>query len=65
MEFIQTDVLLKQFTMCQYMNQHSNGLCESSLKYALLNWWDVALAHQHVNNWKSYLPRLFELFVAL
>ena len=35
MEFIQTDVLLKQFMMCQYMNQHSNGLCESSLKYVL------------------------------
>ena len=50
MEFIQTIVLLKQFMMCQYMNQHSNGLCESTLKYALLNWWDVALAHQHVNN---------------
>ena len=33
MEFIQTDVLLKQFKMCQYMNQHSNSLCESSLKY--------------------------------
>ena len=30
MEFIQTDILLKQFMMCQYMNQRSNGLCESS-----------------------------------
>ena len=35
MEFIQTGVLLEQFMMCQYMNQHSNGLCESSLKYVL------------------------------
>ena len=34
MEFIQTDFLLKKF-MCQYMNQNSNGLCESSLKYVL------------------------------
>ena len=33
MEFIQTDVLLKQFMMSQYMNQHSNGPCKSSLKY--------------------------------
>ena len=35
MEFIQTDVVLKQFMMCQYMNQYSNVLCKSSLKYAL------------------------------
>ena len=35
MEFIQTGVLLKQFMMCQYKTQHSNGLCDSSLKYAL------------------------------
>ena len=35
MEFIQIDVLLNQFTMCQYMNHHNNGLCESSLKYVL------------------------------
>ena len=50
MEFSQTDVLLKQFMMYQYMNQNSNGLCESSLKYVLCNLWDIALAHQHVNN---------------
>ena len=32
MEFIQTDVLLKQFMMSQYMNQHSNGPCKSNLE---------------------------------
>ena len=33
MEFIQTDVLLMQFMMSQYMNRHSNDPCKSSLKY--------------------------------
>ena len=32
-EFIENDVLLSQFMLCQNINKYNNGLCKSSFSY--------------------------------